>query len=145
MNQLDPVRFGERIRALRGKRTQEQIAEALGMHTQAYYRLEKGETKNPPLEDVVNLGLVLGATPNEMAALADLWRVPEEPETEMREQLEYIRNGLYELPTERRQHVLDLLATIVRLELIYVRTENKDEALGSVLPAWARRLQKSST
>lgn len=147
LKSLDTKTFGERLKLLRHSRTQEQIAEMLGMHWQSYRRLETGEVKNPTLEDVVNIGLIYGLTPNQMAALAGIWEVTEDPpHPDVREGLEFIRNGLNELSEERRSDVLAIIRAAVHVSIQQERMHQSDEVVEETpgLPSWAQKARAGS-
>lgn len=55
---LDPAK----LRAARGDRTQQQIADAAGLHQSAYARIESGDRPDPQLSTAVKVAEALGTT-----------------------------------------------------------------------------------
>ena len=65
------MKLGEKIRALRkGKYTQEELAERLGMHINTIVRWERGD-RMPTADKLKALADVLGTTPSELLSVDD--------------------------------------------------------------------------
>ena len=118
---FSPQRFGERLRQLRGDLTLEELSLLSGVPVHTLRRYERGQNEKIDFADVVALGNALGLSPNQMAAIADLWVLPESEATqlgsEIQRALERLKNymvGLSEREQARMITMLDLVMVVDR-------------------------------
>lgn len=146
---MSQMLFGERIRALRvlAQKSVEEMAEELGMSPSTYRRLERGETDKIPLEDAIKIGLAHRLSPNEVAALAELWTISESPNdpTPLGREIELLRNRLLQVPPSKRPALVALFHDLTDIELRKVsHPQSEDEEAIAALPEWVRRAADSS-
>lgn len=137
----NPTLFGERLRVLRADRTLEEMAEIVGIPWHSLGRLERGETRQISLEDAVKLAKAYELTVDEMAALAELWCVPEAQQPQLAERLNVLYNRLLDLSAERQQMLLMLFNTLIDVELSVQQKQITEEAGTVALPAWLKQRQ----
>lgn len=138
----NPQRFGQRLRVLRGEMSVDELSTLSGVAPHTLRRIEKGQIEKPSFSDVVAIGQALGLAPNEIAAAADLWALPETIE-EMRldpqmQSIERLTQYMATLDAEGRAR----MATLIDMAILVDKQRRSELSRGrDPLTALLRREQ----
>ena len=142
MPEFDALDFGEKVRALRGNRNQNDVATNAGIPQYTWSNIEHGKTQKPAFQDIIGVGKALNLSPNEIAALAGMW-VIDESEADVfsfrvRNALDRVRTLLLDLDEHAQDEIASIMLGIVAAEVDRRKTLENHEVDNAILPAWLR-------
>ena len=110
MPTVNTARLGETLRRHRiaARLSQDEVATKAGMSQKKYSQIEQGNVQDPGIGDVVEIGRVLGFTPNDLAEVAGLWAPIRDQELIKDSRWEFIQTFIQRADTAARDHFLDL-------------------------------------
>lgn len=139
MAEFDPKLFGERLRALRGEKTQEQIGALSGVPDYVLARYERGDTEKPAYQHVISIGNALGYEPNEIAALAGLYALPGYESEQLgprRRTLRQLESVFMTLSEDEQENMLDLISLMIETTTRRRNPKPEHEEKPDPLPDW---------
>lgn len=134
-------KWGEAMRALRGRRSAEEVATLSGVPFHTMLRLEKGQIEKPAFNDVVLLSKFYGLTPDQAATLGEMWVVPADvskPQDPLTDELARLGSELKDLSYKEQKDMLEFFKTTILVNR-RLKASNQVEAVDDTwLPDWAK-------
>lgn len=110
---FSPQRFGERLKRLRGSLSIEEASLLSGVAAHTLRRYERGLNEKIDFTDALAIGKAFGLSPNQLAALAGLWVLPESEQVQLNDEVlrgvERLKSYLLELDPMGQQRMLALI------------------------------------
>jgi len=142
MGAISPDLLGKYIKALRGERTQEEMAQIAGIPVYTYLRLEQGVIDRITLEDAAKLAKAFNLTLEQFGALAGVWAVPELDTLKNRrinDLIEVLRNELMPLSDDYVELLLHLYLDLARA-IRQQQEDQKEKKPSTLLPKWLQEV-----
>jgi transcriptional regulator with XRE-family HTH domain len=103
--------LGETLRRHRiaARLSQHEVAAKCGMSQKKYSQIEQGNVRDPGIGDTVEIGRVLGFTPNDIAEVAELWAPIRKQDLRVDARWEFVQAFLTRADKRTRDKALDMM------------------------------------
>lgn len=131
MPTVNTTRLGETLRRHRiaSRMSQDEVAKKAGMSQKKYSQIEQGNVQDPGIGDTVEIGRVLGFTPNDLAEVAGLWAPLRASELAQDSRWEFIQTFINRADTATRERFLDMAyASAIAAERMTTAIEGRPAA-----------------